>query len=283
MPLSKALESLEPLGQVIRRYGLRTQKSLGQNFLLDLNITRKILRFCGSLEGKTVIEVGPGPGGLTRVILEQNPKECIAIERDQRCIEALKDLKEIASERLTLIQGDALDINLSRLGTSPRHIIANLPYNIATLLLIQWLKNAQSFERMTLMFQKEVAERILASPGSPHYGRLSVLVNWLTQSKRLFDLSPQAFTPPPKVMSTVVQLIPRPTPLYPCELKSLELVTKHAFGQRRKMLRASLKTLFPDYEKTFADAGVLATQRAEELTIEQFCALAHRLDTRPEV
>ncbi|MEH6476159.1 MAG: 16S rRNA (adenine(1518)-N(6)/adenine(1519)-N(6))-dimethyltransferase RsmA [Sneathiella sp.] len=267
--------SLPPLRDVINQYGLRAEKSLGQNFLLDLNLTGRIARCPGSLEGETVLEIGPGPGGLTRAILSSGAARLIAIEKDTRCLAPLQDVSDAYAGRLTVINGDALDINESELlGTDKAHIIANLPYNVATPLLIKWLKNREQFKSMTLMFQKEVGDRITAVPRTKAYGRLSILCQWLCEVSPQFDISPRAFTPPPKVTSTVVKLVPREVPAFPADLKTLEKVVATAFGQRRKMLRASLKSLGGPTEDYLIAAGVKPTQRAEELTVEEFCRLA---------
>lgn len=269
---------LPPLRDVIARHRLSAAKSLGQHFLLDLNLTGRIARAAGDLTKGTTIEIGPGPGGLTRSLLDEGAGLLVAIEKDRRCREALGDLVAAYSGRLRLVESDALDLDLRTLGPEPRRIVANLPYNIATALLVTWLhhlaENAQSYESLTLMFQKEVASRLLAAPGSKAYGRLSVLTQWLTQTQGLFDVPARAFTPPPKVTSTVVQLRPRPRPLAAVSLSALEHVTAAAFGQRRKMLRQSLKSLTPDAKALLDAAGIAETKRAEELTVEQFCALA---------
>ncbi len=269
---------LPPLKDVIRRHGLAARKSLGQHFLLDLNLTARIARAAGDLDGATVVEVGPGPGGLTRALLDTPADRVIAIEKDSRAVAALAELADAYPGRLEIIEGDALETDTSRLGDAPRHIVANLPYNVATPLLVGWLKRIDAFASLTLMFQKEVADRLIASPGSRDYGRLSVLTQWLTIPERAFNVRREAFTPPPKVASTVVVLRPRPRPLAPAEFSAIEAVTAAAFGQRRKMLRQSLKSLGLDLEAI----GIPPTARAEELTVEQFCALAraHRDRTR---
>ncbi len=271
-------EILPPLREVIDRYGLAARKSLGQNFLLDLNLTGRIARAAGDLTAGTVIEIGPGPGGLTRALLLHGAREVIAIERDDRCLAALADIAGAYPERLRVIAGDALATDLAKLGQAPRRIVANLPYNIATPLLIGWLSQATAFQSMTLMFQKEVAERLVAKPRSKDYGRLSILTQWLAEPRRLFDVPPRAFTPPPKVTSSIVQLIPRPSPAFPARQRDLERVTQAAFGQRRKMLRQSLRTLFSDAEAVLTGLSIPPTARAEELSIEQFCALARHLE-----
>jgi 16S rRNA (adenine1518-N6/adenine1519-N6)-dimethyltransferase len=269
--------NLPPLREVIERYGLMAKKSLGQNFLLDLNLTAKIARAAGNLNGKNVIEIGPGPGGLTRALLLEGAKHVTAIERDERCIAALRELAAAFPGRLTIIEGDALATDIPSLVAAPRKIVANLPYNIATPLLLRWLDQARSYDSLTLMFQKEVAERLAAAPDSGAYGRLSVIAQFLCDVHLAFDIPPQAFVPPPKVTSTVVQLIPRAEPLAACDKGKLERVTAAAFGQRRKMLRQSLKSLGGNTAAMMAAAGVEPTARAETLSVKQFCALARAL------
>ncbi len=273
-----ALDELPPLRDVIRAHGLSARKSLGQNFLLDLNLTGRIARAAGPLENVTAIEVGPGPGGLTRALLLNGAKRVIAIERDERCVAALQEIAKAAPARLTVISGDALEVDLSPyLNGGPARIVANLPYNVATALLIKWITAEPwppFYDRLVLMFQREVAERIAAEPGSKTYGRLSVLAQWRAEPKILFDVHPSAFVPPPKVTSSVVQLVPRPTPLA-CGLRMLERVTGAAFGQRRKMLRQSLKSLGADPLKLLAAAGIEETRRAEEIPVAGFVRLAN--------
>ncbi len=268
---------LPPLREVIARHGLSARRALGQHFLLDLNLTARIARAAGDLDRGTVIEIGPGPGGLTRALLAAGARRLIVIERDERFLAALEELAAVYSGRLELLPGDALEIDAAALGEPPRKIVANLPYNISTALLLLWLEKIQAFESLTLMFQKEVADRLTARPRSKDYGRLSVLTQWLTEIRRLFDVPPRAFTPPPKVTSTVVQLIPRPEPLCPADKGCLERITATAFGQRRKMLRQSLRPLGRDVAALLAAAGIPETARAEELSVEQFCALARAL------
>jgi 16S rRNA (adenine1518-N6/adenine1519-N6)-dimethyltransferase len=281
----KELRSLPPLREVIARHGLTAKKSLGQNFILDLNVTRRIARAAANDEsrpfgGVNVIEVGPGPGGLTRALLETGARRVVAIERDRRALAALQELAAVYPGRLALVEGDALELDPAALTDAPRTIVANLPYNIATALLLRWLDNMGAYESLTLMFQREVAERLVAAPRSPAYGRLSVIVQWLAQPKILFDLPPRAFVPPPKVTSSVVSLLPRAEPLAPASKAALERVTAAAFGQRRKMLRASLKSLGVPVEPLLAAAGVKPTARAEELSVAEFCALARALNIR---
>ncbi|MFG1397714.1 16S rRNA (adenine(1518)-N(6)/adenine(1519)-N(6))-dimethyltransferase RsmA [Roseixanthobacter pseudopolyaromaticivorans] len=273
-----AIDELPPLRDVIRRHGLSAQKSLGQNFLLDLNLTARIARGSGPLEGANVLEVGPGPGGLTRALLALGAARVVAVERDHRCIEALAEVSEAYPGRLQVIEGDALKVEAAPLfGGEPARVVANLPYNIATVLLVGWLSSdpwPPWFSSLTLMFQREVAERIVAEPGSKAYGRLAVLAGWRTEARILFDVAPSAFVPPPKVTSSVVHLVPRAEPL-PCRLSVLEKVTEAAFGQRRKMLRQSLKSLGVDAQALLAAAEVEETRRAEEIDIAGFVRLAN--------
>lgn len=271
-------DGLPPLRDVIAKYDLGARKSLGQNFLLDLNLTGRIARAAGDLTKGSVIEIGPGPGGLTRALLMHGAREVIAIERDERCLAALSDIAKAYPGRLEVISGDALTTDVTKLGTRPRRIVANLPYNIATPLLINWLSQGPAIESMTLMFQKEVVERLIAKPRSKDYGRLTILAQWLSEPKRLFDVPPRAFTPPPKVTSSVVQVLPRAKPAFPARQKDLERVTLTAFNQRRKMLRQSLRGLFGDAEHVLTMLGIKPTARAEELTVEQFCMLARALE-----
>lgn len=266
-------DPLPPLREVIARHGLQARKSLGQNFLLDLNLTRRIARTAGPLEDASVIEVGPGPGGLTRALLEAGAKHVFAIERDERCRGALAEIAAVYPGRLTIIEGDALELDTSMLGEPPRRVVANLPYNVATPLLLGWLRHADSYAGFTLMFQREVADRLVARPGSKTYGRLSVITQWRCEAVIAFNVAARAFTPPPKVTSAVVSLTPRPEPLAPATWATLERVTAAAFGQRRKMLRASLKPLGLDP----AEAGLEPTARAEDLSVEDFCSLAELL------
>jgi 16S rRNA (adenine1518-N6/adenine1519-N6)-dimethyltransferase len=280
MSAGEAGRELPPLRDVIRQYDLRARKSLGQNFLLDLNLTGRIARAAGPLDGVTVVEVGPGPGGLTRALLAEGAAKVIAIERDRRCVEALADLQAAYGERLELVEADALKLDYGALAPSPYRIVANLPYNIATALLVRWLSSTPwppPYDRLVLMFQREVAERIVAMHGSGAYGRLSVLAQWRTEPRILFNIPPQAFTPPPKVVSTVVELVPRSTP-HDCSLEGLEAVTMAAFGQRRKMLRSSLKSLGLAEPKLLEELGIEATARAETLSVETFCRLAERYE-----
>jgi 16S rRNA (adenine1518-N6/adenine1519-N6)-dimethyltransferase len=265
---------LPPLREVIARYGLDARRSLGQHFLLDLNLTRRIARAAGDLARGTTIEIGPGPGGLTRALLELGARHVIAIERDARCVEALGELVAAYPGRLEILEGDALETDAAALGEAPRRIAANLPYNISTVLLLNWLARIGAFESLTLMFQREVAERLAARPRSKDYGRLSVMTQWLCAVELCFNIAKEAFVPPPKIASTVVRLTPRPTPIAEARRKDLEAVTAAAFGQRRKMLRASLKSLGVDVAILLAAAGLTPTARAEEIPVEGFCALA---------
>jgi 16S rRNA (adenine1518-N6/adenine1519-N6)-dimethyltransferase len=270
---------LPPLRDVIRRHDLAARKSLGQNFLLDLNLTARIARGAGSLAGVTVVEVGPGPGGLTRALLAEGAAQVVAIERDERCIAALEEIAAAYPGRLTIVAADALEIDMAGLAARPAKIVANLPYNVATPLLIGWLKTEPWppwFQSMTLMFQREVAERIVAAPGSDAYGRLGVIAGWRCEASILFDVSPRAFTPPPKVTSSVVHLVPRATPLA-ADAGILERVTAAAFGQRRKMLRQSLRSLGVDPQVLLAEAGIEGTRRAEEIGVAGFVALERAL------
>lgn len=268
---------LPPLRDVIARHGLMATKALGQHFLLDLNLTARIARAAGNLATGTCIEIGPGPGGLTRALLDAGAS-VIAIEKDKRCREILEELRAAYPDHLETIEADALTIDAAQLGAAPRRIVANLPYNIGTELLLGWLRNINAFECLVLMFQSEVAARLTAPADTKAYGRLSVLTQWLCDVEQLFHINPKAFTPPPAVNSTVVRLTPRPEPLAPAKRETLERVTAAAFGQRRKMLRQSLKSLGVDAEALCRTAGVDPTARAETLSVEQFCALARGVD-----
>lgn len=258
---------------VIARYGLEARKRLGQHFLLDANLTARIARTAGDLSGVHVIEVGPGPGGLTRSLLATAAARVIAIEKDSRCIAALQELAQAFPERLEIVEADALELDCRDLAPAPRAVVANLPYNVGTPLLLGWLRHASDYVGLTLMFQKEVAARLTALPGSPDYGRLSIITRWCTEPVYQFTIDPRAFTPPPRVTSAVVTLTPRAQPLAVADWQSLERVTGAAFGQRRKMLRASLRSLGLDPR----DAGIDPTHRAEDLSVEEFCALARLL------
>jgi 16S rRNA (adenine1518-N6/adenine1519-N6)-dimethyltransferase len=271
------IDDLPPLRDVIRRHGLSAKKSLGQNFLLDLNLTARIARAGGPLDGVTVVEVGPGPGGLTRALLAEGARRVIAIERDDRAIAALEEIAARYPGRLEIVPGDALEFDApSALGQERARVIANLPYNIATALLIGWLTGPWPpwFDMLVVMFQREVAERIVAAPGGESYGRLAVLANWRCETKILFEVAPSAFVPPPKVTSSVVRLSPR-AQLLACDAGVLQMVTAAAFGQRRKMLRQSLKSLGGDPLALLAAAGIDPTARAEEIPVEGFVKLAN--------
>jgi 16S rRNA (adenine1518-N6/adenine1519-N6)-dimethyltransferase len=275
-----AIDDLPPLREVIRRHGLSARKSLGQNFLLDLNLTARIARAAGPLEGVSVVEVGPGPGGLTRALLAAGAQRIIGIERDPRAVAALADIGAHYPGRLQIIEADALGFDpRPYFDAGPTRIVANLPYNIATPLLVAWLSTAPWppwYDDLVLMFQREVAERLIAGPGSGSYGRLSVLAGWRCTTKLLFDIAPSAFVPPPKVTSSLVRLTPRPDPLV-ADLADLERVTAAAFGQRRKMLRQSLRTLVADPLPLLAAAGLDPTARAQDIPIAGFIALARAL------
>jgi 16S rRNA (adenine1518-N6/adenine1519-N6)-dimethyltransferase len=272
------IDDLPPLREVIRRHGLTPKKSLGQNFLFDLNLTTRIARAAEPLENITVVEIGPGPGGLTRALLALGARRVVAIERDQRAIAALEEIAARYPGRLDIVAGDALSVDpRDQLGPERARVVANLPYNIATALLVNWLTIEPWppwYDSLLLMFQREVAERIVAAPGSKSYGRLSVLAGWRTEAKILFDVARSAFVPPPKVTSSIVRLTPRQEPLI-CDSKLLQRVTEAAFGQRRKMLRQSLKTLGVDAMALLAEAGIEPTARAEEIPVDGFVALAN--------
>jgi 16S rRNA (adenine1518-N6/adenine1519-N6)-dimethyltransferase len=277
-----AADPLPPLREVIAEFGLQAKKSLGQNFLFDLNLTRRIARAAGPLGEDWIYEVGPGPGGLTRALLVEGAQHVISVERDERCLPALAQISEAWPGKLEIVSGDAITLDeaaaiAARGGRLPARIAANLPYNVGTVLLVKWLTAKDWppwWSSLTLMFQKEVAQRICAKPGEEGYGRLSVLAAWRSNAKILFDVSRQAFVPPPSVTSSIIRVEPLPAPRYPAELNALEAVTAAAFGQRRKMLRGSLKGLTPDANALLESANIEGTARAEELSLEQFCALA---------
>lgn len=283
--MPEPIDPLPPLREVIAAHGLAAKKSLGQNFLLDLNLTRRIARAAGPLQDTIFYEVGPGPGGLTRALLAEGAAHVVAVERDRRCLAALEEVAAAYPGRLTIVEGDALAIGEAALfrqhGMSGAvRIAANLPYNIGSALLVKWL-TSQSWppfwQSMTLMFQREVAERLTARPGSKAYGRLSVLTQWRARAKILFDVSPRAFVPPPSVTSAIVRIEPLKEPAAPCALADLEKVTAAAFGNRRKMLRQSLKSLAADAEAFVRSAGLDPTARAETLSVADFAALARVL------
>ncbi|MBY6157172.1 16S rRNA (adenine(1518)-N(6)/adenine(1519)-N(6))-dimethyltransferase RsmA [Pseudooceanicola nitratireducens] len=272
-----AIDGLPPLRDVISTHGLAAKKSLGQNFLLDLNLTAKIARQAGDLSECDVLEIGPGPGGLTRGLLAEGARRVLAIEKDARCLPALAEVAAAYPGRLEVVNGDALEVDPLAMLTPPIRVAANLPYNVGTELLVRWLTPdvwPPFWQSLTLMFQREVAERIVAAPGSKAYGRLALLASWRADARIVLNLPPEAFTPPPKVSSAVVHLTALPEPRYPADPKVLERVVAMAFNQRRKMLRAALKGLAPDIEDRLIFAGIKPTDRAETVTLEQFCALA---------
>jgi 16S rRNA (adenine1518-N6/adenine1519-N6)-dimethyltransferase len=278
------IDALPPLREVVERHGLMAQKALGQNFLFDLNLTGRIARAAGPLEGETVVEIGPGPGGLTRALLANGAGRVIAIERDRRCLPALAEIAAHYPGRLEVIDGDALAVDLSpHLGGGRARIVANLPYNIGTPLLVGWLSLEpwpSWWTSLTLMFQREVAERIVATPAQrADYGRLAVLVGWRCEARILFDVPRTAFVPQPKITSSIVHLVPREQP-DPCEQRLLERVTLAAFGQRRKMLRQSLKAVLPDPTPLIEEAELSPTARAEEVPVSGFVRLANALGRR---
>ncbi|MGI9405480.1 MAG: 16S rRNA (adenine(1518)-N(6)/adenine(1519)-N(6))-dimethyltransferase RsmA [Hyphomicrobiaceae bacterium] len=271
-------DGLPPLRQVIRTHGLAAKKSLGQNFILDLNLTAKIARKAGDFQGHTVVEIGPGPGGLTRALLAAGAGHIIAIERDARCLDALAEISDAYPGRLTVLNGDALEFDYVARIKKPARIVANLPYSIATPLLTGWLTTdpwPPWWTSMTLMFQREVAERIVAEPGSKVYGRLAVLAQWRSVPKIVMTLPPDAFTPPPRVESSVVHFLPREQPSAVASVRDLERITAAAFGQRRKMLRANLRQLNGNAEALIESCNINPRRRAEELTVQEFCALAN--------
>ena len=275
-------DGLPPLREVIARYDLAAKKSLGQNFLFDLNLTRRIARSAAPLEGFTIVEVGPGPGGLTRALLMEGASQVLAIERDRRTLPALAEISIAYPNRLDVIAEDALAMNWSSTIKGPAKIVANLPYNVATTLLTGWLTQAAWppwFSSLTLMFQKEVAERIVAKPGGKDYGRLSVLCQWRCEVRKLFDVNRSAFTPAPKVTSSIVQLVPRQSIDASCDVKDLEKITAAAFGQRRKMLRSSLKSAFEAPENILNELGISPELRAEQLQVSDFVRLANALSS----
>jgi len=274
-------DRLPPLRDVIKRHGLAARKRLGQNFLLDLNLTDKIARAAGPLDGVCVIEVGPGPGGLTRSLLGNGARKVVAVEQDRRCLPALQEIAEAYPGRLQVIEGDALALDLSEHAEGDTVIAANLPYNIATALVTRWLTAEPWppwYRSMTLMFQREVADRLAAPVGGKAYGRLAVLAQWRADVAKMFDIDRRAFTPVPKVTSTVVRFTPKPEPQPGCRMKELERVTAAAFGQRRKMLRSSLKSLGPEPLALLGAAGIKETERAEQVDLAGFCRLAACLE-----
>ena len=272
-----AADGLPPLREVIGRHGLRAKRSLGQNFLLDLNLTGRIARAAGAADDVTIVEIGPGPGGLTRALCQEGARRVLAIERDQRALAALAEIAAHYPKRLDVVAADALEFDpRSRLAGERTRVVANLPYNIATALLVSWLTLEPWppwYDRLILMFQREVAERIVARPGTKSYGRLSVLAQWRCEARILFDVAASAFVPPPKVTSSLVELVPRPAPAS-CDAQALQRLTQAAFGQRRKMLRQSLRSLGADPLPLLAAAGIAETARAEDVAVEGFVALA---------
>ena len=274
------IDGLPPLREVIRAHDLQAKKQLGQNFLLDLNLTSKIARMAGDLSGADVLEVGPGPGGLTRGLLAEGARRVLAVEKDPRCLPALAEIAAAYPGRLEVVNGDALEVDALAHLTPPIKVVANLPYNVGTELLIRWLTPEvwpPYWQSLTLMFQKEVAERIVAKPRGDHYGRLALLAQWRCDAKIVMILPPEAFTPAPKVHSAVVHLTRLEAPRYPADAKVLNRITAMAFNQRRKMLRSSLKGLGPEVEAMLTEVGIPPTARAEEISLDLFCALARRV------
>ena len=275
-----AIDTLPPLRDVIAKHGLSARKALGQNFLLDLNLTAKIARAAGDLTGADVLEVGPGPGGLTRGLLAEGARRVVAVEKDARCLPVLEEIAAAYPGRLEIVQDDALAVDWAARLSPPVKIVSNLPYNVGTELLVRWLTPPvwpPVWDSLTLMFQREVAERIVAQPGGRSYGRLAVLAQWRAEARIVMSLPPEAFTPPPKVRSAVVHLTALPAPRFEAEATVLSRVVAAAFGQRRKMLRAALKGLAPDIEDRLRAAGLSPTDRAEQIPIEGFCALARQM------
>ncbi|PIE14751.1 MAG: 16S rRNA (adenine(1518)-N(6)/adenine(1519)-N(6))-dimethyltransferase [Rhodobacterales bacterium] len=275
------IDTLPPLRDVIARYELQPKKALGQNFLLDLNLTSKIARQAGDLSGHDVLEIGPGPGGLTRGLLAEGARRVLAVEKDTRCLPALAEIADAYPGRLQVINADALDLEVSKHLTPPIRIVANLPYNVGTELLVRWLTPQNwppYWDSLTLMFQKEVAERIVAQPGSKAYGRLAILAQWRCEARMVLRLPPAAFTPPPKVHSAVVHLKCLPAPRFAADAQILSRVVAAAFNQRRKMLRSSLKGVAVDIESHLQAAGIKPTERAERISLQQFCALARQIE-----
>lgn len=275
------IDGLPPLRDVIERHELRARKALGQNFLLDLNLTSKIARAAGDLTGCDVLEVGPGPGGLTRGLLAQGARRVLAVEKDPRCLPALQEISDYYPGRLEVIEGDALQVDLEGRLSKPIRIVANLPYNVGTELLVRWLTPTQwppAWDSLTLMFQREVAHRIIAEPGSKAYGRLALLAQWRCTTRVVMDLPPQAFTPAPKVSSAVVHLTALPEPRFPANPAILSEVVAAGFNQRRKMLRSALKSISANVEDLLTSVGIAPTDRAETVSLEAFCALARALE-----
>jgi 16S rRNA (adenine1518-N6/adenine1519-N6)-dimethyltransferase len=273
-------DGLPPLREVIARHELAARKALGQNFLLDLNLTRRIARAAAPLDDATIVEIGPGPGGLTRALLMEGARRVLAIEKDKRALPALAEIAATYPGRLDIVEADALDCDWPALVDGEAKIVANLPYNIATPLLTGWMTGSWPpwYSSLTLMFQKEVAQRIAARPGSDAYGRLSVLCQWRATAKLLFDVDRRAFTPQPKITSSIVSIVPLAAPPVPCAVETLEKVTAAGFGQRRKMLRSSLKSITPDPQALLAGLGIDANLRAENLSVADFCRIARAID-----
>ncbi|MEM7718173.1 MAG: 16S rRNA (adenine(1518)-N(6)/adenine(1519)-N(6))-dimethyltransferase RsmA [Pseudomonadota bacterium] len=274
------IDNLPPLRDVIQRHGLNARKSLGQNFILDLNLTAKIARAAGDLTQCDVLEIGPGPGGLTRGLLASGARKVVVVEKDERCLPALAEIGEAYPGRLTVLSGDALEVDVTQHLEGPVKVAANLPYNVGTALLTRWLDPNEwppFWSSLTLMFQREVAERIVAKPGSKAYGRLSLLAEWRSTAEIVMDLPPQAFTPPPRVRSAVVHLTALPAPRFPANARVLQDIVARAFQQRRKMMRSSLKTV-PGIEDALRAAGIEPTSRAETVDLERFCALARAME-----
>ena len=274
------IDTLPPLREVISTHTLNAKKSLGQNFILDLNLTAKIARLAGSLDDHDILEIGPGPGGLTRGLLSEGARRVVVLEKDIRCMPALEEIKAVYRNKVQIFNADALEFDARRHLTGPVRIVSNLPYNVGTELLIRWLTPGDwppFWETLTLMFQKEVAERIIAAPGSKAYGRLSILAQWKANAKIVLALPPEAFSPPPKVHSAVVHMTALPEPRFPAPARLLSSTVAMAFNQRRKMLRSSLKSASKDIEMVLRDAGLEPTARAEEISLEGFCALARGL------
>jgi 16S rRNA (adenine1518-N6/adenine1519-N6)-dimethyltransferase len=279
-PTVSALDGLPPLREVIATHGLAARKSLGQNFILDLNLTARIARAAGDLASHDVLEIGPGPGGLTRGLLASGARRVLAVEKDERCLPALAEVAAAHPGRLDVLHADALEVDPAERLTAPWLVAANLPYNVGTELLVRWLTPPAwppPWASLTLMFQREVAERIVAAPGSKAYGRLAVLAQWRSEPRIVMSLPPEAFVPPPKVRSAVVRIDALPQPRFPADPATLSRVVAAAFNQRRKMLRSALRGLAPDIEDRLRTAGIEPTARAEEVPLEGFCALARAL------
>jgi len=263
--------------KLIKKYDLRAKKSLGQNFILDKNFTDKIVKLAGNIKDKEILEIGPGPGSLTQSILSQKPKKLIAVERDDRCLKLLEEIKDYYQIPFEIIDGDALEIDETNLFPNKFSIIANLPYNIGTVLIFKWLKIYQNISSMHLMLQKEVADRITAKQGDKNYGRLAIMVNFLCETKTVLKVDKSVFSPPPKVTSAIIEIIPRQKPLFDANFKKLERVTAAAFSQRRKMIKSSLKSVFKNPEEILEKCNINSNLRAENLSVEDFCKLSDKL------